>query len=199
MKYTDIYEACVKFTAGKNLKSIVDLGARHGESYELFGYLHPESKYYFVEPSERCFSHINDIIAKYPQADISLIGGILGLSDGKTSFFQLGNDNDQSGNLFSDRGGQYGEASVYDVKTFDFRKIFKQIDFVKCNIEGGEYQLIDDGFFDIVDAFVMEAHNVHVPNKNYKNVVDRLSNEFELEVWGNVNYKYCFINGQRKK
>jgi FkbM family methyltransferase len=196
--YKNIYDACVQFSQDKSIKTIVDLGARHGEGYELFGIHHPDASYTFVEPSNRCIPNINQLIRKYPEAKLTLIDGVLGTSNGETRFYQLEIDNDQSGNLFSNRNGQYGRSSECVVKTYDYRPIFTHIDFVKCNIEGAEYQLIEDGFFDIVNSFVTEVHNVHIPNKNYRNAVSALSDKFDLTVWGDVNYKYCFINGQKK-
>jgi FkbM family methyltransferase len=196
--YKSIYDACVKFSQNKSIKTIVDLGACHGEGYELFGRFYPNASYTFVEPSNRCIHYINEIIKKYPDNKLNLIDGVLGTKNSQTAFYQLEHDNDQSGNLFSNRGGQYGKSTECIVKTYDYREIFTHIDFVKCNIEGAEYQLIEDGFFDIVDSFVMEAHNIHVPNKNYRNILSALGDKFELSVWGNVNYKYCFINGQKK-
>lgn len=197
-KYKDIYDACVQHNIGKKITSIVDLGARHGEGYELFGRHHPDASYTFVEPSNRCMPNINRLIEKYSGVNLRLIDGILSRQDGEVEFYQLDNDNDQSGNLFSDRNGQYGNATIQKVKVYDFKNFFDKIDFVKCNIEGGEYQLIEDGFFDMVDSFVMEAHNVHVPGKTYLNIIESLTYKFDLEVWGDVTYKYCFINGRRK-
>lgn len=198
-QYNDIYDACVKITKNKQLNTILDLGARHGEGYELFGKYHSTSEYIFVEPSRRCTQSINKVIKENPNANFKLINGVLGSNDSEIKFYQLENDYDQSGNLFSDRNGQYGNCFEYLVKVYDYRSIFNNsIDFVKCNIEGAEYQLIEDGFFDIVDCFVMEAHNAHIPNKNYKNIISALNDKFILNVWGNVNYKYCFINGQKR-
>lgn len=197
-KYKDIYDASVHLTSGRNISSIVDLGARHGEGYELFGRHHPGASYTFVEPSNRCIPNINKLIEKYSDANLRLIDGILDKQDGEANFYQLENDNDQSGNLFFDRNGLYGKATIQKVKVYDFKNFFDKIDFVKCNIEGGEYQLIDSGFFDIVNAFSMEVHNEHVPNKTYRNVIQELDQNFDLEIWGDVKYKYCFVNGRKK-
>lgn len=196
--YKNIYDACVKLSEGKKISTIVDLGARHGEGYESFGINHKEAVYHFVEPSKRCIPHIQSIIDKYPNQKLELIQGVIGSSDCEIDFYQLSKDNDQSGNLFSNRSGQYGNAEIYKVKSYDFKTTFKKIDFLKCNIEGGEYQLIEDGFFDIVDFFVLEAHNNHVKGKNYKNAVKGLEENFNLEIWGDIYHKYCFINGKRK-
>lgn len=197
-RYRDIYDACVQITANRNISNIVDLGARHGEGYELFGRHHPEASYTFVEPSNRCIPNINKLIEKYSDANLRLIEGILGQYDGEVEFYQLESDNDQSGNLFSDRNGQYGSAMIQKVKVYDFKNFFDKIDFVKCNIEGGEYQLIEDGFFNMVDSFVMEVHNKHVPNKTYIDAIQKLRQNFDLEIWGDIFYKYCFINGQKR-
>jgi FkbM family methyltransferase len=197
-KYKDIYDACSKICHDKVLDVIVDLGSRHGEGYDLFGTKHPDSEYVFVEPSPRCISNIESVIRKNEERKLRLIRGILGKERKEVNFYQLDHDNDQSGNLFSDREGIYGKANLLKVQMYDFRKEFEHIDFLKCNIEGGEFDLIDAGFFDIVDCFVMEAHNRHVPNKTYRDVIEKLSSKFELEVWGNTSYKYCFVNGIKK-
>ena len=198
-KYTSIYNACTVMTDKKKLTNIVDLGARHGEGYEEFGILHPESKYTFVEPSARCAPKIKNVIDKFPNKNIEYINGILDVKQGTAKFKQFENDNDQSGNFFTNRGGQYGKVCEYDVRVFDYNKLFSKISFVKCNIEGAEYELINSGFFDMVDMFVMEAHNNHIPGKSYLDIVNSLSDKFDLEVWGNTNYKYCFVNGIKKK
>lgn len=192
-----IYDMC-NLVAPNYADCIVDLGARHGEGYTLFGINKHPSKYYFVEPSPRCITKVQQLIEFEKNPALVLIPGILTKTVSEVDFFLFETDHDQSGNAFSKRNNQYGDADLVKVQTFDYRTLFNHIDFVKCNIEGGEYQLIDDGFFDIVDSFVMEAHNQHVPGRSYVDILDKLSNQFELEVWGNVSYKYCYINGKKK-
>jgi FkbM family methyltransferase len=197
--YRDIYDACCSLTRGKKIDTIVDLGARHGEGYERFGKYHEESSYVFVEPSPRCIPLVKNVIDRHPNRNLSIIEGILGTKNCLVDFYQLENDDDQSGNIFSNRSGRYGDHDIVKVDMINFKDKFNHIDFVKCNIEGGEYNLIDNGFFDIVDSFVMEAHNEHVKNKTYVDILRSLRDDFELEVWGNTNYKYCFVNGVRRK
>lgn len=198
MKYSDIYDACLRVTEGRSIETFVDLGARHGESFRLFGKHRNINRYVFVEPSPRCTPVIRKIVDSDPKK-FSLVEGVLGNQDGEVTFYQLENDGDQSGNIFSDRGRSYGPATSTQVKMFDFRRVFNgRIDFLKCNIEGGEYQLIEDGLFDEVNSFVMEVHNRHVPGKTYLDAINGLVTKFDLEVWGNVGYKYCFINGNKK-
>lgn len=195
--YRDLYDAC-NHLAPKDTKLIVDLGARLGEGYSHFGVNWPNAKYVFVEPSPKCIPTLENVIRENSKRDITLIPGILGIEESDIDFFIFDNDNDQAGNIFTDRGGAYGKTSTVKVKKFDYRNFFDKIDFVKCNIEGGEYQLINEGFFDIVDNFAMEIHNQHVKNFDYRNVLKDLSDKFDIEIWGNVNYKYCFASGKKK-
>jgi FkbM family methyltransferase len=198
-KYKNIVDACQQLTVNKRLRTIVDLGSRHGECYTSFGKDFPEAKFFFVEPSDRCIPHIRDVMNKYADRDLHLIEGVLGIEEKQVEFFQFENDDDQSGNLYSDRQMKYGALTTKKVNMLDFRKVFNfKIDFVKCNIEGGEYALIEQGFFDNVETFVMEAHNLHIPGKTYKDVVASLTENFDLEVWGSLDNKYCFVNGNKK-
>jgi len=198
MKYLDIYSACLSVTEGKKIDSFVDLGSRRGESYEKFGKSRDIKEYTFVEPSPRCVPHIKKIVETDP-TKFRLVEGVLGTTSGEITFHQLENDDDQSGNLFSDRKQAYGSSIPCVVKVYDYRQLFSDpIDFVKCNIEGAEYQLIEDGFFNMVDSFVMEVHNQHVAGKTYLDAIEGLKERFNLEIWGKTNYKYCFINGNKK-
>lgn len=197
-KYEDIHDACLKISQGRKISSIVDLGARYGEGYERMGKKIKHDCYTFVEPSVRCLPRIKKIIDENKERNLRLIEGVLGIDNCETNFFQLENDNDQSGNLFTDRQNKYGGATLCKVKVFDYRNLFSKIDLLKCNIEGGEYDLIEQGFFEIVENFVMEVHNYLVPGKNYLDALRPLSEKFDIEIWGDVNYKYCFMNGTKK-
>lgn len=200
-KYSDIYDASYKLAkALKSVNVIVDLGARHGEGYDRLGQYFPDAKYIFVEPSPRCIPNILEKMKKLDDK-VRLVQAALGDSDYKTDFFILESDDDQSGNMYTDRNGTYGNSSLTKIDVCNYRNFVSEvghIDFLKCNIEGGEYELIETSFFDSVTAFVMEAHNKHIKDKTYIDVVRKLGDMFDLEIWGDVNYKYCFINGIKK-
>lgn len=176
--------------------SILDLGARHGEGFELFG-TNFCCRYTFVEPSPRCIPKVEELIAKYPGIEFNLLPGILGSRDGTADLILLESDGDQSANIFSDRAGRYGQASVVQVPVFSYDKLDASYDFAKINIEGGEYELISDGVFDRFNAFVMEAHNAHVPGKTYIDAIAGLQDKFDIVSYGDLNYKYCFLAGIR--
>lgn len=203
-RHLDIFGICRRTIERTNatVATIVDLGAHHGEGVTLLGSQIPTcTRYMMVEPAPRCIEKIKQ--ATDHQIHIELIEAILGIEDGSTKFYDLP-DADASGNVYSAREG-YGPADMIDVKIIDWRKIMPTpIDFVKCNIEGGEYELMEQGFFDNVQAFVIECHNKHVKNDdgNYRNVkelIDGLSKDFNIESHGTLSHKYCFISGIRKQ
>lgn len=192
-----IYALCRSLAHDRTLSTILDLGARYGEGFEQFGLsvMKDDCEYICVEPSPRCIPKVNELIGQHPEHKIRLIPGVLGKSAGSVFLNMLDSDGDQSANLFSDRSGQYGPSVQCEVPVFDYTAIPDRIDFAKINIEGAEYQLIDDGVFDRFSAFVLEAHNEHVTGKTYRDVISALQDKFTLLSWGNLNYKYCFITG----
>lgn len=196
----NIYEASLNMT-DVSVDIIVDLGARHGESYELFGSKRQFKNYVFVEPASKCHQHILNVIKNAKDSErMFLLPGVLSDVEGNVELYTFKSDFDQSSNLYSDRQNRYGTPTIEVVQQYSYKDVFKDqiIDFVKCNIEGGEYHLIEIGFFNQVSSFVMEVHNGIVANRTYRDVVDSLKDKFHLEIWGNTSYKYCYVNGKRK-
>ena len=207
----DIYDLSRKFIAEKELAIglLVDFGARHGESYEfLREFCHGD--YVFVEPAPRAAAvvsglveSINSIVEDPSTPRSHLIPAILGKSVGSIDMHTFEGDDDQSSNVFSDRGGRYGKTEIVSVPIVPYEildEMFpgQRIDFAKINIEGGEYQLIEDGFFHKkIDAFVMELHNEHVKDRTWKNAVECLQDGFDIVTHGDLGYKYCFMSGVR--
>lgn len=197
-RFSGIYDLCLRFAPESG--SILDLGSRHGEGFDLFGRTR-EGTYTMVEPSPRCIPIIRKRMLDGGEWNrVSLIPGILGSGSGTVSLHVLSSDDDQSGNLFSDRGGKYGQEDVVDVPVIPFSCAPSQVDFAKINIEGGEYSLIEDSyqeFFLRIGSFVMEAHNQHVPNRTYRDIIERLEGDYDLTTMGNLDYKYSFVIGRK--
>lgn len=197
-----IYQACNLLCPPEPLV-ILDMGARHGEGYEQFGqhFQHDDGlMYLMVEPSPDCINVIKSKYGGHPQ--ISLISGVITSCKipSKIPFHVLSDDDNQSGNLFSDRDGKYGAEQLIMVDQLPTSVLPARIDFAKINIEGGEYDLLlNSDLFDRIDSFVMELHNQHVPQMNWKVAVALLQNNFNITTFGNLDYKYCFAHGNRVK
>lgn len=177
---------------------ILDLGSRYGENFLRFG-LKYNCKYIFVEPSPKCIPKIEALIKEYSNnREFQFIKGILGQGEGNRDLILFENDGDQSANLYSNRNFIYGKPEKVQIKMFDYSIIKESnIDFAKINIEGGEYELVESDFFHKIQCFVMEAHNKIIRKKNYKDIIKKLKKTYDLETYGHLKYKYCFIIGNR--
>lgn len=202
-KIKNIYECSRKFIEENdvNIELLVDFGARHGESYRFLKEF-CRGDYVFVEPAPKSIAVIEDlIIGLNDPSHIHLIKAVLGSSEGSIGMHIFEHDDDQSSNVFTDRKGCYGKSEIINVPVFSyeiFDKLFpgKNIDFAKVNIEGSEYQMIEDGFFHKrVKSFVMELHNEHVKDKMWKNAVECLQHDFDIITYGDLGYKYCYMSG----
>ncbi len=178
------------------LGTIIDFGARHGESYETFSQFKPK-RYLMVEPNQKCC----DIIKKKKLNNVELVEGIICGDDATRDWddlYTFEKDLDQSSNLFSDRQGQYGNFKKERVPLIKASMLnCDEIDFCKINIESGEFDLIELPFFQQIKSFVMEAHNELKSGFSYKDVIEKLKNDYIMTSYGSLSYKYCFIVGFR--
>jgi FkbM family methyltransferase len=190
-----IYELC-RSVCRHPVLSILDLGARHGEGIGLLGLPLAELQYTAVEPSPRCLPYLISKAKLMSTFHVKVVNGVLGPEAGETVLHILDRDGDQSANLFSNRSGIYGGEELVTVPVIPYDAMDARYNFAKVNIEGAEYSLISDGFFDRFDSFVLEAHNAHVPGMTY---VDALAGLRQFDTWtvGDLGYKYCFIVGIR--
>ena len=176
--------------------TVIDMGSRHGEGFVEFG-THFDCHYEFVEPSPRCLPKIEDVIRENPGRSFRLHSGVMGGQPGSIILNVFESDGDQSANVFSDRQGRYGRSEQVTVPVIPYDEMLSCYDIAKINIEGGEYQLLDDNVFDRFGTFVMEAHNQHVKGKNYQTLIEGLQDKFDIFSYGNLMYKYCFLVGLR--
>jgi len=190
-------------------KRILDLGAHHGQGLRLLGTASGCERYVMVEPMPQNVDVILGILEhRGARPSAELFPGVIGRTPGTTTLFSLPGF-DQSSNLFNTRGGAYGDAVPVEVPIIDFPGIINMlggdIDFMKCNIEGAEFALMDDGFFDnISDGFVLEAHNMHCPAagggyRNVQELIDGLKDDFDIVSHGTLEHKYCFLSGIRMR
>jgi len=194
-----IYHVCRFVCENIKPKIILDLGSRYGEGFDLFGNFF-KGVYIFVEPNPKCFEKITDVIEKFKGLNsFEFFPGVLGEKEGTSKMKIFSSDNDQSSNLYTDRSGKYGETEEIEINVFPYEKIESEsINFAKINIEGGEYDLIESGFFNKIQNFIMEVHNHEwIEGKSYKDILDRLGSDYDMMTYGNLNYKYCFIVGAK--
>lgn len=209
-----IHGLCLRLAQQHGLKPrvIVDLGAHKGEALQgLSPLLEDCERMILVEPSTVGIEAIFEALDRLDfdrAVKIWLVPGILGPKKGEAKLFEIPG-NTESTNLFSDREGKFGPAEESTVEVFSWNDELgsaagegARIDLLKCNIEGGEYDLMDQGFFDLVDAFVVECHNRHVKREDgafrqWTDLLAGLRDDFDLTSHGDLTHKYCFLTGVR--
>jgi len=177
----------------ENPRVVVDLGAHQGEGYHQLREMFPNAVIHLVEPVEDCVESLQRAVGGDQNAIIHPYA--IGSFEREEMINTFSSDGRQSSNLYSDREGVYGKAVLVPTRVMSYRILPEIIDLAKINIEAGEFELLETDFFDRVGAFVMEAHNRHIPGKTWKDIIDALQDKFDLSTFGNLNYKYCFITG----
>jgi FkbM family methyltransferase len=210
---TSIYDICNKSLSkwcDSGIETIIDFGARHGEGLvALADYCaQHETRYIMIEPSPRCWipieetrdnvatrRHVESVVLKHAITDV----------EGTLPMFLFSNDGDQSANFYSTRGGIRGKATIEEVKSLrpESLKCFTNhnglIPFMKMNIEGAEYGLLENtDLFEWVDVFVAEVHNQHIKGKNIDTFVAGIEQRFDFRTHGNTASKHCFVSARRK-
>jgi len=197
----NIYDHCSRFLGkGNKVELLIDFGARHGESFEQIG-KHCSKDFVFIEPLPACATIIRTMMVKHFEKPplLHIIEGILGDKKGITELITFANDDHQSSNVFTDRGGKHGITLRVPIDIIPYSTLFpgRKIDFAKINIEGGEYDMVESPFFDQIDSFVMEVHNQHIPGKTYIDIINALKDKYELETFGPLDQTCCLISGKK--
>lgn len=180
---------------------MLDLGALSGAGYVEFGTKYPNTKYIFVEPAPDRVEDIKNLMQQYPDANWQLIDGILGDEDSTVDLIVFDDPVGLSSNLYTDRNGKLGDHTSVEVKqySYDILDEYEKIDIAKMNIEAAEYDLVKSPFFDKIQAFAMHCHNDMRPGLTYKNIVDELTDRYDLTTYGNLNHKWSGLIGIRKQ
>lgn len=171
-------EEVYKFLSEKREPFIVDCGANIGLSILYFKKLNKNSKILAFEADPRVFKQLEANIAEYKYDDVQLINAAVWDSETKISFFSEGtvggrmsvNDDD--------------DRSVVEIPTIRLRDYFlTEIDFLKIDIEGAEYQVLKD----CADVLV-NVKNLFI---EYHVKPDEEQHLHEILTWiNNNNFKY---------
>lgn len=187
--YADNGDATLRLDYNLDENSIViDVGARHGD------WSAPILERY------NCSMHI------FEPWDV-IDGCIIRLMNYKNVYFYQYAASTYDGKITM--GIEDEEPSIYhennqvvfncmDFKKFIIDKKFDNIDLIKINIEGGEYELIEDliknNLIDLFDNLQIQFHMIDDYEERYENIFQNLSKTHEL------TWKYPFIweNWKRK-
>ena len=131
---TEIY----KFTASSINPIIVDCGANIGLSTLYFGLAYPNSKVYAFEPDSNIYKLLHKNITDNKLYNITLFNEAVWIQDTTLSFSNKGSEASQI-----DSSG-LSATKVKAIRLANFLNEFTKIDFLKMDIEGAEFEVIQD-------------------------------------------------------
>lgn len=161
---------------------VIDLGANVGEVAEYF--LLKDAQVYAYEPNTHAYAILQKRLHNDPRAHLhaSAVSNFNG-----TSKLWLHNKHDESEVEFSQAGSLQAEKSnvgddFIEVDVLDIKDVLKAHDhirLIKIDIEGGEYEIIDDllAAADKIDYILLETHG-------HKNEAFR---EKEIDLQGKIS------------
>lgn len=168
----------------KNLDTVFDIGANNG-LFSLYLLKNGCKKVYAFEPNDITEKNIKSILKDYDNYE--LIKKAVYTHDNGLTFY-TSESNTTIGSISKDHVLGQGFAVETHVpsislKSFIEKTGIKKIDLIKMDIEGAEYDVIDnleDEIFNITDSFLIEYHS----NKDgiAKKMIDRIvSHGFEVD------------------
>lgn len=126
-----------QFNCESKTPVIIDCGSNMGTSVLYFKWLFKDAKVFAFEPDKNIFEVLNKNVANNKLNEVHLANKAVWI-DNQEMFF---NSNDaQSSKLIQDASS----IKVKCVRLKDFMQDFKQIDFLKLDIEGAELPVLQD-------------------------------------------------------
>jgi len=149
----------------KKYPVIIDCGGNIGMSVLFFKYHYPESKIHVFEPFPENYQILHSNIVRNGLTEVYGHKKAVGDSDGKVEFFYSdpnNNTNSLGGSLVHTAGFGDQKIMVDKIRLGDFFDEFEEIDLLKMDVEGAEWDTMIDlcktGKIKKVKNFVCEYH-----------------------------------------
>ena len=174
-----------KFNSDKDCPIIIDCGSNIGLSIIYFKKLFPNAKITGFEPDKSIFKILKDNLNTFGYDDVELVNKAVFTNNGTISFLASGN---VGGRICSDKDRE-NTIQLNTVRLKDF--LDKEVDFLKIDIEGAEYEVImdcKDKLKNVANLFI-EYHsmekNEQTLDKILKAVKDAGFKYYIKEAWPN--------------
>jgi len=137
--YTEIFSKGIyKFRAGKDAPLIIDCGANIGMSMLYFKKLYPKAQVIVFEPDTNNFSLLQKNAKENNLTDVTLHQSAVWTANGTLSF---ASNASEASHIATDGSGS---QIVQSVRLADLIAAADKIDFLKIDIEGAEWPVIQD-------------------------------------------------------
>ncbi|MGH9410587.1 MAG: FkbM family methyltransferase [Vicinamibacterales bacterium] len=161
-----LHELFVNLAYGFDVTSaaprIVDCGANIGMSILFFKLWAPDATIVAIEPDVAAFRYLQDLVTLNGLRNVELINAAIARQRGFAAFYTTSGDAASIASSLQSGWGGAGQTTVRTLPLSDL--IDAPIDFLKLDIEGSEYEAIDDmessGRLSSIHAMAVECHDL---------------------------------------
>lgn len=161
--YSFIFDVTQKHLKINSPKIIVDMGASYGIVSSVYSKQYPDALIYAFEPNKKAFEYAQKLFSRNALNNIFLFNVAVG-DDNKEIEFYVNPGHFESASVFSNEfnAGTKQVVRMVDVNAFFDSNKFSKIDFLKIDIEGMEFKLMEhlhkERKLDIVQNIFIEVH-----------------------------------------
>lgn len=182
-------EETYKFNSDIEAPRIIDCGANTGLSVIYFKRLFPKSRISAFEPDSNIFKILQENLHTFGYDDVELINKAVWSENGSINFLASGG---VGGRISNDEDEQTIEMPTYRLKDL----LNEEIDFLKIDIEGAEYTVIEDcrDKLDNVKNIFIEYHSEECREQQLEKILKILKDAgfkyYIKEAWNNQPMPY---------
>lgn len=177
--YREIFKHQIyKFKIRKNTPVIIDGGANIGVASLYFKTLYPNAKIFAFEPDKKIYATLSKNIASFELKNVELINKGLWSSDTVLSFQSDGAD---GGKITTGSKDSSNTIEVTDINHY----LNQEIDFLKLDIEGAEFEVLNackNNLHQVKRMFI-EYHSFYNETQNLNEILNILKkNGFRVHI-----------------
>lgn len=172
----------------KEKDTVLEIGGNIGSVSSLFSKEKNKLKIISYEPEINNFNVLKKNTEK--NKNITIINAAVGDKNGIVSFYINDGGNKGRHSVFKIKG--YRKESVYQFKFEDIIKNHKP-NFIKCDIEGGEYKLNLNNLPKRIKGIAIEIHKMNNNWQKMKELYENLHSQFSYEIGDIPKNDYWYI------
>lgn len=150
------YDECYGLVSPDNPKVIIDAGANVGMSAVYFAMRYPKAKLFAIEADPETYNYLSVNTKKFKQ--IITVSAALGSFTGQDVVFYKNSLKSVASSLIERPGSLPIRVPVFSFQDFCKNMFLESVDLLKCDIEGGEFQVFNNGLPSFVKTFIAEIH-----------------------------------------
>jgi FkbM family methyltransferase len=165
------------FDARTRRPRIIDCGANIGMSVIFFKSMYPEAEVVAFEPDPRTFARLEENVRANRLSDVRLVNAALAASPGTVHFYS---DTRADGSIVASLDPARGGSLALAVQAVTLSSFIEgPVDFLKVDVEGAEYdlvqELVDSGAIQQVHEAAIEVHADPAAPERRATLVGRLA------------------------